>query len=88
MASDGWEAVLDGDALPANRLTRVEVGGQPALARMAHALGWRSMVVDDGGSENEHDAPSVVTSLDLEAAGCLERFSADPAAFLPVATEA
>jgi 3-phenylpropionate/trans-cinnamate dioxygenase ferredoxin subunit len=31
MASDGWEAVLDADALPANTLTRVEVGGQPAL---------------------------------------------------------
>lgn len=31
MASDGWEAVLAGDALPSNTLTRVEVQGQPAL---------------------------------------------------------
>jgi len=31
MVSDGWEAVLAADALPADRLTRVEVGGQPAL---------------------------------------------------------
>jgi xanthine dehydrogenase accessory factor len=35
---------------------------------MAHALGWRAVVVDDGGSAEEHDAPSVVTSLDLAAA--------------------
>src|SRR5262245_10505080 len=31
MVSDGWETVLASDALPLNRLARVDVGGQPAL---------------------------------------------------------
>jgi nitrite reductase/ring-hydroxylating ferredoxin subunit len=31
MASDGWEAVLAGDALPSNTLARVEIQGNPAL---------------------------------------------------------
>ena len=31
MATDGWETVLAGDSLPENTLTRVEVGGRPAL---------------------------------------------------------
>jgi nitrite reductase/ring-hydroxylating ferredoxin subunit len=39
MATDGWEAVLAADALPANKLTRVEVGGQPALIyRLGEAI--------------------------------------------------
>jgi nitrite reductase/ring-hydroxylating ferredoxin subunit len=31
MASDGWVAVIDSAELPATRLTRIEVGGDPAL---------------------------------------------------------
>jgi 3-phenylpropionate/trans-cinnamate dioxygenase ferredoxin subunit len=31
MASDGWVAVITSGELPANRLTRVEVGADPAL---------------------------------------------------------
>jgi len=39
MATDGWEAVLAADALPASKLTRVEVGGQPALVyRLGEAI--------------------------------------------------
>jgi nitrite reductase/ring-hydroxylating ferredoxin subunit len=39
MASDGWKAVLASDALAANTLTRVEVGGQPALVyRLGEAV--------------------------------------------------
>jgi nitrite reductase/ring-hydroxylating ferredoxin subunit len=39
MASDGWEAVLATDALPAKALTHVEVGGQPALVyRLGEAI--------------------------------------------------
>ncbi|MFL5790890.1 MAG: Rieske (2Fe-2S) protein [Actinomycetota bacterium] len=31
MSSDGWEVVLDADALLPSRLRRVELGGQPTL---------------------------------------------------------
>jgi xanthine dehydrogenase accessory factor len=48
------------------------IGRSPAvdaLARMADALGWRTAVVDDGGDAEDHDAPVVITALDLAAAG-------------------
>lgn len=55
----------------------VAVGRSPAvdaLAQMATALGWRAVVVDDGGSPEDHPGASqVVTSLDLAAAGASER---------------
>ena len=39
MATDGWEMVLAADALPENKLTHVEVGGQPALVyRLGEAV--------------------------------------------------
>ena len=62
----------------------VVIGRSPAvdaLARMADALGWRSVVVDDGGRVDEHDAPSVLTSLDLAAA------DVGPGSFVVVATQ-
>jgi xanthine dehydrogenase accessory factor len=49
----------------------VVIGRSPAvdaLARMADALGWRAVVVDDGGDASDHDVPRVVTELDLSAA--------------------
>jgi xanthine dehydrogenase accessory factor len=67
--SEGALEVYVEPVLPSPHL--VVIGRSPAvdaLARMAHALGWRAVVVDDGGSAEEHDAPSVVTSLDLAAA--------------------
>jgi xanthine dehydrogenase accessory factor len=55
----------------------VAVGRSPAvdaLARMAAALGWRAVVVDDGGSSEDHPGASlVVTSLDLAAAEVSQR---------------
>ena len=39
MASGGWEAVLGSDGLVLDRLTRVEVGGQPVLVyRLGEAI--------------------------------------------------
>jgi xanthine dehydrogenase accessory factor len=60
------------------------IGRSPAvdaLARMAETLGWRAVVVDDGGDASTHEAPQVVTSLDLGAAGVGER------SFVVVATQ-
>jgi xanthine dehydrogenase accessory factor len=55
----------------------VAVGRSPAvdaLAGMASALGWRAVVVDDGGSAEDHPAASlVVTGLDLAAAEVSQR---------------
>jgi xanthine dehydrogenase accessory factor len=55
----------------------VVIGRSPAvdaLARMASALGWRAVVVDDGGSPEGHPGVAeVVTALDLAAAGVGER---------------
>ena len=68
--SEGALEVYVEPVLPSPHL--VVIGRSPAvdaLARMAHALGWRVAVVDDGGSVEAHDAPTVVTTLDLEAAG-------------------
>ncbi|HYT30898.1 MAG TPA: XdhC family protein [Actinomycetota bacterium] len=53
-----------------------------ALARMAEALGWRSTVVDDGGSAEDHPGASdVVTALDLSGA------NVGPGSFVVVATQ-
>jgi xanthine dehydrogenase accessory factor len=46
----------------------VAIGRSPAarsLTRLARALGWRSLAIDDGGTVADHDADTVVTSLDL-----------------------
>lgn len=55
----------------------VVIGRSPAvtvLASMAGALGWGSVVVDEGGGAEDHPgAGRVVTSLDLEAAGVTDR---------------
>jgi xanthine dehydrogenase accessory factor len=55
----------------------VVIGRSPAvaaLAAMAGALGWRSVVVDDGGDPADYPAAGrVVTSLDLEEAGVTDR---------------
>jgi xanthine dehydrogenase accessory factor len=51
----------------------VVIGRSPAvdaLARMAAVLGWRTVVVDDGGAADDHPGVErVETSLDLVAAG-------------------
>ncbi|HYU92835.1 MAG TPA: XdhC family protein, partial [Actinomycetota bacterium] len=55
----------------------VVIGRSPAvaaLASMAGALGWRTVVVDDGGDPGDYPAAGrVVTSLDLEEAGVTDR---------------
>ncbi|MET0800962.1 MAG: XdhC family protein [Actinomycetota bacterium] len=46
----------------------VAIGRSPAalaLPRLARGLGWRSLAIDDGGTVADHDADTVVTSLDL-----------------------
>src|SRR5207253_3037623 len=63
----------------------VAVGRSPAVdavAGMARALGWRATVVDDGAGSGDHpDAESLVTTLDLDAAGVTE------GAFVVIATQ-
>jgi len=63
----------------------VVVGRSPAvdaLAGMAAALGWRAVVVDDGGSASDHpDVEEVFTALDMGAAGV------DEGSFIVVATQ-
>jgi xanthine dehydrogenase accessory factor len=55
----------------------IAIGRSPvatALAAMAAGLGWRSVVVDDGGSPQDHPgAGKVVTTLDLVEAGVDDR---------------
>ena len=49
----------------------VAIGRSPvagALAALGAGLGWRSVLIDDGGAESDHpDVPRVLTSLDLSA---------------------
>ncbi|HZD18079.1 MAG TPA: XdhC family protein [Actinomycetota bacterium] len=63
----------------------VVIGRSPAvgtLATMAVALGWRTVVVDDGGSPEDYPgAGRVLTTLDLGPAGISER------SFVVVATQ-
>lgn len=63
----------------------VVIGRSPAvgtLASMAAALGWRTVVVDDGGLPEDYpEAGRVITALDLEPAGIGER------SFVVVATQ-
>jgi xanthine dehydrogenase accessory factor len=80
--SEGALEVYVEPVLPTPHL--VVIGRSPAvdaLARMADALGWRTAVVDDGGDAVDHDAPTVITSLDLDAAGV------GAGSFLVVATQ-
>jgi xanthine dehydrogenase accessory factor len=69
--SEGALEVFVEPVLPKNHL--VVIGRSPAvnaLAMMAAALGWRTVVVDDHGSEPDHpDVEQVLTSLDLAEAG-------------------
>jgi xanthine dehydrogenase accessory factor len=70
-ASEGALEVYVEPVLPSPHL--VVIGRSPAvdaLARMAAGLGWRAVVVDDGGDPGAHEGvPRVVTALDLEEAG-------------------
>jgi xanthine dehydrogenase accessory factor len=63
----------------------VAIGRSPvagALAALAHGIGWRSVLIDDGGAEGDHPGASrVLTTLDLAAAGVDER------SFVVVATQ-
>ncbi len=63
----------------------VAIGRSPAvdaLASMAQALGWRAVVVDDGGAPEDHPGVErVATGLDLDAVGVDER------SFVVVATQ-
>jgi len=55
----------------------VAIGRSPvaeALAALAAGLGWRSVIVDDGGSPGDHPGPgTVLTTLNLADAGVDER---------------
>jgi xanthine dehydrogenase accessory factor len=81
--SEGALEVYVEPVLPQQQL--VVIGRSPAvaaLASMARALGWRTVVVDDGGKEEDYpDAGAVVTTLDLDAAGVSDR------SFVVVATQ-
>src|SRR5262245_22107335 len=73
--SEGALEVYVEPVLPQPHL--VVIGRSPAvgtLASMAGVLGWRTVVVDDGGlAEDYPGAGSVVTTLDLEQANVTER---------------
>jgi xanthine dehydrogenase accessory factor len=81
--SEGALEVYVEPVLPHPQL--VVIGRSPAvamLAALANALGWRTVVVDDGGDEGDYpDAGRVLTTLDLEPAGITER------SFVVVATQ-
>jgi xanthine dehydrogenase accessory factor len=66
--SEGAMEVHLEPSLPAPQV--VVVGRSPAvdaLATMAEAIGWASLIVDDGGTADEHARPDLVrTKLDLE----------------------
>jgi xanthine dehydrogenase accessory factor len=69
--SEGALEVYVEPVLPSPQV--VVIGRSPAvdaLARMASVLGWRTVVVDEGGSVDEHPGiERVETSLDLGVAG-------------------
>jgi xanthine dehydrogenase accessory factor len=69
--SEGALEVYVEPVLPSPQV--VVIGRSPAvdaLARMAAVLGWRTVVVDDGGSADDHSGlERVETALDLGAAG-------------------
>jgi len=73
--SEGALEVYVEPVLPQPQL--VMIGRSPAvatLAAMAGALGWRTVVVDDGGDAADYPAAGrVVTSPDLEEAGVTDR---------------
>jgi xanthine dehydrogenase accessory factor len=81
--SEGALEVYVEPVLPQPQL--VVIGRSPAvamLASLANALGWRTVVVDDGGLEGDYpDAGRVLTSLDLSPIGVTER------SFVVVATQ-
>jgi xanthine dehydrogenase accessory factor len=81
--SEGALEVYVEPVLPQPQL--VVIGRSPAvatLARMANALGWRTVVVDDDGVPEDYpDAGRVLTTLDLEPAAVSER------SFVVVATQ-
>ena len=73
--SEGAMEVYVEPVLPQPQL--VAIGRSPAagaLAELAAGLGWRSVVVDDGGDPADHEGRArVITSLDLGEAGVDER---------------
>jgi xanthine dehydrogenase accessory factor len=81
--SEGALEVYVEPVLPQPQL--VVIGRSPAvatLARMAGALGWRTVVVDEGGAPEDYpDVGRVLTSLDLGDAHVDER------SFVVVATQ-
>ena len=73
--SEGALEVYVEPVMPSPHL--VVIGRSPAvdaLAEMSGSLGWRTVVVDDGGDPADHSgAGNVLTELDLEAAGVTDR---------------
>ncbi|HEX6332095.1 MAG TPA: XdhC family protein [Actinomycetota bacterium] len=73
--SEGALEVYVEPVLPQPQL--VVIGRSPAVAtltRMADALGWRTVVVDDGGTAEDYpQAGRVMTSMDLVPANVSER---------------
>lgn len=81
--SEGALEVYVEPVLPQPQL--VVIGRSPAvatIASMAGSLGWRTVVVDDGGTADDYpDAGRVLTTLDLGPAGVSDR------SFVVVATQ-
>lgn len=81
--SEGALEVYVEPVLPQPQL--VVIGRSPAvatLAAMAGALGWRTVVIDEGGDAADYpDAGRVMTTLDLDEAGISDR------SFVVVATQ-
>lgn len=81
--SEGSMEVYLEPVLPAPQL--IAIGRSPVvdgLVRLAGALGWRTVVVDDGGSPEDHpEAGRVVTTLDLSG------LEIDARTYLVVATQ-
>jgi xanthine dehydrogenase accessory factor len=80
--SEGALEVYVESVMPKPQL--VMIGRSPAVATLASvgALGWRTVVVDDGGSAADClDAGRVLVTLDLDEAGIDER------SFVIVATQ-
>ena len=81
--SEGAMEVFVEPVLPQPQM--IAIGRSPAastLAAIAAGLGWRSVLIDDGGEAASHPGvPRVVTTLDLEKAGV------DAASSIVVATQ-
>ena len=78
--SEGAMEVYVEPVLPQPQI--VAIGRSPAalaLTRLARGLGWRTLAIDDGGTVADHEADTVIMSLDLD--------DVDERSFVVVATQ-